>query len=103
MATAILVNGQVVEIRVTNGGCCHPNPPTIDIPSPPNIPRLGIRVSRVLVTQYVTSGVQYVLESSFDLFTWSPTGPEFTAVSEILESEFDVNVTGRFFRLREIP
>ena len=45
----------------------------------------------------------YVLESSFDLQTWTQVGDQFTADSETVTSEFDVLETGRFFRIREVP
>jgi hypothetical protein len=57
----------------------------------------------VKVTQYVVLGRNYVLESSFDLTNWTAVGPPFTASSETLVNEFDVDVTGRFFRIREVP
>ncbi len=102
-ATAIVSNGVVVAIQVNSGGCCYTNAPTIEIGSPPFVPTVAIRVSRVMVTQNVVLGRRYVLESSFDVVSWSPTGPSFTATSEIVESEFDASLTGRFFRLREVP
>ena len=94
---------EVTEIRVSNGGCCYTNAPTIVIGSPPLEPKVAVRFSKIMVTQTMTIGRRYVLESSFDLATWTATGPAFTAVSEMVESEFDLNVTGRFFRLREVP
>jgi hypothetical protein len=102
-ATAVVSNGIVVAIQVNNGGCCYTNAPTIEIGSPPFVPTVAIRVSRVIVTQNVVLGRRYVLESSSDLVSWTPTGPSFTATSETVESEFQVGLTGRFFRLREVP
>jgi hypothetical protein len=102
-ATVLLIDGRVLEIRVTNGGCCYTNPPTIVIESPPQMPTLTIRVSKVIVTQNITRGERYVLESSFDLITWTATGPPFTATGETVEEEFDINVNGRFFRIRRVP
>lgn len=102
-ATAVVTNGRVVEIRVTNGGCCYTNLPRVVIASPPFIPTVGIRVSKILVSQNVQLGHKYVLEYSLNLQTWTAAGPTFTAASEMVEDEFDVNVTGRYFRLREVP
>jgi hypothetical protein len=102
-ATAVVSNGIVVSLQVSNGGCCYTNLPTIVIGSPPFVPTVGIRVSKVVVTQNVVLLRKYVLQSSFDLITWTDTGPSFIAQSETLESEFDVDVTGQFFRLREVP
>ena len=102
-ATAIMTNGRVVGIRVDNGGCCYTNLPQVVIASPPFVPTLEILVSKIVVRQHVALGHRYVLEYSLDLETWTPAGPSFTATSETNESEFDVNVTGRYFRLREVP
>jgi hypothetical protein len=60
-------------------------------------------VSKVLVTQNVEIGHHYILESSTDLVSWTATGPSFTPTSESLETEFDISLTGRYFRLREVP
>jgi hypothetical protein len=104
-ATATISNGAVVAINITSPGCCYSTnpPPTIEIASPPFVPALSIGVSKVKVTQYVVLGRNYVLESSFDLTNWTAVGPPFTASSETLVNEFDVDVTGRFFRIREVP
>lgn len=102
-ATAIIADGKVVQIQVSAGGCCYTNTPTIVISSPPFIPTVGIRVSKVLVTQNVNVGRRYILESSTDLVSWTATGPSFTATEELIEAEFDVSLTGRYFRLREVP
>jgi len=101
-ATAVVSGGLVTAITITSAGCCYTNTPRIVIGSPPFVPKLAISFSKVKVTQNVVMGRRYVLESSNDLAVWLPTGPPFTAVSEIIENEFDVNVTGRFFRLREM-
>ncbi len=100
-ATAVLTNGAVAAINMVNAGCCYTNTPQIIIASPPFVPELAISFSRVRVTQSVVLGRRYVLEASNDLITWSATGPPFTADSETIESEFDIAMTGRYFRLRE--
>lgn len=46
---------------------------------------------------------KYVLESSHDARTWNEAMPSFIATSESITNEFDTDVTGRFFRVREIP
>lgn len=102
-AIALLIDGRVSEIRVTNGGCCYTSVPTIVIESPPRISSVEIRFSKVKVKQNVTLGRRYLLESSFDSVIWTGTGPAFTATSEVIENEYDVDVAGRFFRLREVP
>jgi hypothetical protein len=70
---------------------------------PPLVPTLGITVSKVKVTQNVVLGWKYVLEASNDLEHWTATEPEFTTESETIVTEFDVDETGRFFRLRVVP
>ena len=104
-ATATVNNGQVTGINITSAGSGYSTTPApkIVIASPPFEPSVGIAVSRVNVTQHVTLGRNYVLESSADLATWSATGQAFTAVSENYTNEFVVGQTGQFFRLREVP
>ena len=101
-ATAVVSNGVVTNIQITSGGGCYTNAPKIVIGSPPFVPSVSIAVSRVKVTQNVVLGRKYVLESSADLVTWTATGPEFTAESETIVSEFEVAETGSFFRIRQV-
>ena len=102
-ATAVVSNGVVVAINITSTGCCYTNAPKIVIASPPFIPTVTISVSRVNVAQHVVLGRNYVLESSTNLFTWTATGPPFTAQSEDINEEFFGNQTSQYFRLREVP
>jgi hypothetical protein len=102
-ATAVISNGAVVSIQVTAGGCCYTNLPKVVIGSPPFVPWVSVSFSKVNVVQNVVLGRNYVLESSLDLITWTNTGPSFTAISELYEDEFDVDVNGHYFRLREVP
>ena len=102
-ATAVVSNGFVVGINVTSGGCCYTNLPKISIESPPFVPTVAIAVSKVKVTQHLRVNHNYVLEASSDLKTWTATAPQFTAESESVASEFDVDTVGRYFRLREVP
>ena len=103
MATASVIGGQVTMLTILNPGCCYTNSPRVVIAAPPFVPRVAISVTRVRVTQSVVLGRRYVLDSSTNLVTWNVTGPPFTAESETIESEFDIGLTGRFFRLREVP
>ncbi|HNQ89967.1 MAG TPA: hypothetical protein PKM73_15205 [Verrucomicrobiota bacterium] len=102
-AEAVVVDGVVTAIHVLDAGCCYTDTPKVVIASPPMEPTVSIEVSKVKVTQNVTLGLNYQLESSFDLVTWTAAGSQFTATSETIVSEFDVDVTGRYFRIRQVP
>lgn len=102
-ATATISGGQVTAININNPGCCYTSAPVILVGSPPFVPTVSIAFSRVRVTQHVRIGKNYVLESSMGLGTWTQVGPPFSPTTETVVSEFDIDVTGRFFRLREVP
>ena len=104
-ATAIISNGSVIGINIINPGSGYSTnpPPRIVVASPPFVPTVSISFSRVNVLQHVVLGRSYVLESSPDLVTWTATGPQFTAASELVTTEFIINQTGLYFRLREMP
>src|SRR6185503_6338420 len=93
-ATAVVSGGLVTAINFTSAGCCYTNAPRIVIGSPPFVPTVSIGVSKVKVTQSVVLGRNYLLEYSLDLVTWTAVGPQFTAESETIVNEFDVDVTG---------
>ena len=101
-ATATVTNGNVTGITITDAGIGYTNTPAVSIASPPFVPWLGIAVSKVKVTQHIVLGRNYVLESSTDLITWTQVGVSFTAHDESITLEFDVDVVGRFFRIREV-
>ena len=105
LATTTMMDGEITRITIVNGGSGYStNPaPKIVIASPPFEPSVGIRFSRVEVTQNVTLGRNYILESSTNLVNWSATGPSFNAISETYTNEFVIQQTGQFFRLREVP
>ena len=103
VAEAVVNNGFVVAINIVDSGCCYTNAPRIAIASPPFVPTLNISVSRVKVTQNVVLGKNYVLESSSNLIDWTSTGQPFTAMDETITNEFEIGVTGSFFRIRQIP
>ena len=103
IATATIQNGFVTSINVINPGSNYTTLPDILIASPPFVPTLSINVSRVIVTSHVVLGLNYVLESSTDMVNWIPTGPQFTAQSEVITNELVVSQTGQFFRIRQVP
>jgi hypothetical protein len=45
----------------------------------------------------------YILESSSDLAVWTQVGVQFTAEDEVIVQEFDVDATGRYFRIQQVP
>ena len=102
-AVANLVNGMVTSVTVTDAGIGYTTPPTVKIASPPFFPSLSVATSKVKVTQSVVLGRRYILESSKDLLEWAPVGAPFTASDESITVEVDVDVAGRFFRIRQLP
>jgi hypothetical protein len=102
-ATATISNGRVTAINITSAGCCYTSAPIVLISSPPFVPTVSIKVSKVKVTQKVMIGRNYVLESSSDLVNWSPVGAQFTAQAETVVTEVDAESSGSFFRVREVP
>lgn len=95
--------GRVPRIIMTDAGFDYETPPRIVIASPPLVPTVSISVSKVKVVQNVVLGRNYVLEASRDAVSWSPALPPFTATSESVTNEFDTELTGRVFRVRETP
>ena len=60
---------------------------------------MSIGFSAIKVTQHLMLGMNYLLQSSPDLVNWTPTGPSFTATNETIVSEFEINLTNRYFRI----
>lgn len=102
-AAATITDGVVTGITITSAGIGYTAAPIIQIASPPFMPWLEIGVKTVKVTQHVVLGQNYLLESSPDLSEWSQVGSRFTADNEVIVQEFDVDMTGRYFRLRQVP
>ena len=102
-ARAVITDGRVTGIIITDAGIGYETPPRIVIASPPFVPTVSISVSKVKVVQNVVLGRNYVLEASRDAALWSQALPPFTAVSESITNEFDTDLTGRYFRVRETP
>jgi hypothetical protein len=63
-AIAVVSNGVVVKIIITDAGVGYTSTPSIAIGSPPFVPTLSIAVSTVRVTQHIVLGRNCVLESS---------------------------------------
>ena len=104
-APAIASRGLTGRTGISTAVAVAPGNPKAAIASPPFVPWLSIEVSagRVKVTRHVVRGNSYVLESSTNLSTWTPIGSQFTAQEEVVTQEFDVDGTGRFFRIRHAP
>ena len=102
-ASAVISNGVVSRIIITDAGVGYDTPPRIVIASPPFVPTLDITVSKVKVAQHIVLGRRYQLQSSSNMVDWVAVAAPFTALSESIEDEFDVNATGGFFRIREVP
>jgi len=103
VAQAVVSDGRVTAIQITDAGCCYTNAPRIVISSPPMVPSVEIKVSKIKVVQNVVLGWKYVLESSNNNADWTETGPSFTAETDPIETEFPVEGVGRFFRLKVVP
>ena len=58
-ATAVITDGQVTRIIISDAGFGYDTPPRIVIASPPFVPKLNITVSRIKVSQNVVLGRRY--------------------------------------------
>ena len=102
-AVATVSNGVLTGITVVNPGTGYTSAPIVRIASPPFSPELSIDVSRVNVNIKVVLGRKYQIESSKDMATWTATGPAFIAEDENLVQEFQVESSGRYFRINQVP
>ena len=102
-AVATIENGVVTAINITNPGTGYTSAPHIRIASPPFSPKLSIDVTRVRVSLEVVLGRKYQIESSADLQVWLKAGDAFIAQDEVLQQDFDVNISGRYFRINQVP
>jgi hypothetical protein len=102
-AVATVSNGVVTGITVVNPGTGYTSAPIVRIASPPFSPELSIDVSRVNVNIKVVLGRKYQIESSKDMANWTATGPAFIAEDENLVQEFQVESSGRYFRINQVP
>jgi hypothetical protein len=102
-AVATVVDGVVVAVNITSSGTGYTSAPRVSIASPPFSPRISIDVSRIRVGLSLVLGLRYQLESSRDLASWTIAGIPFAAREEYVVQEFDADVTGRYFRIQQIP
>ena len=96
-------NGLVTAINMISAGSGYTNSPQIIIASPPFVPTVSIAFSKVRVTGHVQLGLNYFFDTSSNLANWAASGTSFTATNEYMSSEFDINSTGKYFRIRQVP
>jgi hypothetical protein len=102
-AQAAVSNGRVTGIAILTTGSGYTSVPEIRIASPPFIPKLYVETSRVRVNMDLVLGRRYQLQSSADLTTWTNVGTTFVADTERLSQYYDVDNTGHYFRIQEVP
>ncbi|MEI8101147.1 MAG: hypothetical protein WCH09_06215 [Bacteroidota bacterium] len=102
-AIATVAKGFLTSVRIVSPGSGYTSAPTVRIASPPFSPRLSVDVARIRVRLEVVLGNKYQVESSANLQTWSAAGDVFIAQDEVLQQEFDVDVTGKYFRIKSAP
>jgi hypothetical protein len=95
--------GVITSIKIVNPGSGYTSTPTVRIASPPFTPKLSIDVVKVRVRLEVVLGRKYQIESSADLQVWTKAGDAFVAQDEILQQDFDVDISGRYFRINQVP
>jgi hypothetical protein len=103
VAQAEVSNGQVVGVTIVSPGSGYTVTPTITISLPPRVPKLYVNTTRVRVTMDLTAGLRYQLQASSNLTSWANIGTPFTALTDQLSQDFDVDTTGRHFRIQEVP
>lgn len=101
-ATATVSNGIVTAVTMTSAGCCYTNEPLFIFTSPPFPTSVSIKLSKVAITQHVMVGRTYVLEGTSDLVNWIAVGSPYTAQTEDVVAEVDVDLGYRYFRSREV-
>ena len=102
-AVATVVKGVITGIKIVNPGSGYTSTPIVRIASPPFSPKLSIDVTRVRVSLEVVLGRKYQIESSADLQVWLKAGDAFIAQDEVLQQDFDVDISGRYFRINQVP
>lgn len=99
--TAVVSDGRVVSITIDNAGKGYTNAPIVKISSPHVAPGLGVRTKKIEVELSLVLGHRYRLDYSQDLNQWT-TLETFEAEDENVTREFDVDETGKYFRLIEV-
>lgn len=102
-AIAILSNGSVVSIIVINPGFGYTSAPAVTIESPSLPPSLAVKVNTLALTETVTPGKTYILESTTDGVLWSPVGASFVATISTITNVVPATLTEQLFRIRQLP
>jgi hypothetical protein len=102
-ALATVLKGAISAIKIVNPGSGYTSTPTVRIASPPFTPKLSIDVAKVRVRLEVVLGQRYQIESSADLQVWQKAGDAFIAQDEDLQQDFEVDISGRYFRINQVP
>jgi hypothetical protein len=102
-ATATVTGQIVTAITVGNPGTGYTSAPQVVIAPPPTMPAVSLAVSRVRATLKVVAGRTYQMQSSNNLKTWLDVGSSFVAAQTNLVQEFDVDTSGRYFRVNQLP
>ena len=104
-ATAVVSDGVVVNIIITDAGIGYTSMPTIYISSP-----LGLQVALIKAVKpsflNLSLGSNYQMQISTDMSTWSNYGAAFTATntSMVYPQYFDVdNWNSLLFRVKSVP
>ena len=101
-AVAVVTDGIVTEVKVISTGSDYSSVTMVTIDPPVFSPTMSIKISKVSVKLELVAGLPYVLESSDDLINWTQVGYSFIAQDSEMSLEFEVEKTGRNFRLISI-
>ncbi len=100
---AVLVNGVVVKIILTDSGSGYSSVPKVLIAAPPGVPSVAIQVHTVKVVLTLVPGYSYQLQQSADARVWSDVGTPFLALDSTRTEIFEAVELTRFFRVIEAP
>lgn len=102
-AVAEISQGVVTGFRILSPGSGYTTPPVVRIGSPGVVPSLRLDPSKVTATFHAVLGLRYQIHGSHNGANWHPIGDPFITQSEDFSQEFDIETSGRFFRIVEAP
>jgi hypothetical protein len=106
MATAVVSNGVVASIVITDAGIGYTSTPVIYIYAPAGAEQVGLLKAVEPVFSDLLIGVNYQLQTSGDLNTWTNQGAAFTATNAtmVYPQYWHVDNWGQlYFRLQVAP